>query len=351
MTRPTFAAQLTLWNMLFFAIVASIRGEEPKESASDFAMLKEFQTLARNDPARAAERAVKLKASQRPTAVLNIVLEPWTAKDADAAMAWARSLPKSKESAGYIQLMGMSGKSWPTEYTWCREHAEQIVRFHSGKPVVDAPPALRDRGHWYWDKRGHIVVYSFDELKQVTDDDLAHIGNLPHLQTLNAHSNQVTSDGLKHLAGLKKLGRLSIRCPEVTDAGLEHLRPLQNLQSLDLGRSSITGPGLETLKHLPHLRTLTLSGTKVTDSGLKHIRDLHNLVVLQLCYTVANSEAGRIVKSDAVDISDAGLAHLADLMKLRSLDVRGTRVTAEGAERLKKSLTKTRILFGDSSAH
>jgi hypothetical protein len=351
MFRINLTARVTLFNMLLCAAVVPLGAEQTESGTNDFAVLKHFQALASRDPAGAAEQAAKLDASRRPVSVLNVVLEHWTAKDADAAMQWARTLPKSKEPAGYIQIMGMSGRTWPTQFTWCREHAEQIVRFHSGKPVVDAPPALRDRGDWYWDRHGRIVVYTFDELKQVTDEDLAHVGELPHLQTLNIISDRVTNEGLAHLASLKQLSRLSIRCPQVNDEGLRHLTPLQNLVLLDLGRTSTVGPGLDFLARLPQLRNLTLSGSKVTDAGLKNVRELDGLIVLQLSFTFADAEGGRIVKSDAVDISDASVVHLGELTNLRRLDLRGTGVSAEGAKRLKKSLAKTEILYGLSSAH
>jgi Leucine-rich repeat (LRR) protein len=40
------------------------------------------------------------------------------------------------------------------------------------------------------------------------------------------------------------------------------------------------------------------------------------------------------------DISDAGLAHLSELSSLTKIDVQGTKVTNEGAEKLMKSLPK-----------
>ena len=334
----------------FFLIGATAILGKPGRT-DEFAVLKKFQTLASNDPVAAAARVMELDPNQRPVSVLNIILEPWTAKDAKAAMKWARTLPSQGDPVTYIQLMGMSGKTWPTQYTWCREHAEQIVRFYSGKPVVDAPEGLSEIGTWMWDQRGRIVIYSFDEKKQVMDKDLAGIKELPHLQTLNIVSDQVTNDGLKHLAHLEQLSRLSIRCRQVDDAGLVHLQPLQNLHLLDLGRTSINGSRLKSLEKLPYLRNLTLSGSKVTDEGLTGLTGLDGLTSLQLCYTVARTEGGRIVESDAVEISDAALVHMRKLTNLRRLDVRGTNVTAAGAKKLQKSLAKVQILYGDSSAH
>jgi hypothetical protein len=60
--------------------------------------------------------------------------------------------------------------------------------------------------------------------------------------------------------------------------------------------------------------------------------------------------AGRVelayLSINSVSVTDAGLAHLAELprlRRLRRLDIRGTRVTMAGVERLRQALPECRI--------
>jgi hypothetical protein len=58
----------------------------------------------------------------------------------------------------------------------------------------------------------------------------------------------------------------------VTDEGLAHLGGLKHLEKLTLGGPAITDRGLTPLRGLPELRDLDLFGTRVTDAGVRQLK-------------------------------------------------------------------------------
>jgi internalin A len=210
---------------------------------------------------------------------------------------------------------------------------------------------------------------------KVTIVGLQHLKELKNLRRLGLRSDQLTVAGLRHLAGLKKLnlllyegvqmtdellavlhqngqihvlsspGLLNGRAESdeeivslvlwgITDTGLGYIAGLKNLQHLEVGGPGITDEGLKHLARLTRLRTLNLHRTgnpdpgaahrtQVTDDGLKHLAGLTNLEELDLSY---------------LPITDAGLMHLPRAEKLRSLYLRGTKVTREGVRAAKATL-------------
>jgi hypothetical protein len=145
--------------------------------------------------------------------------------------------------------------------------------------------------------------------KPITDRDLEQLKKLPKLENLNLSNTRVTSAGLVHLSGLKNLKWLSLWNTPVDDDGLRHLAKLTKLQSL------------------------ILDGTRVTDSGLKHLEGLKDL--------------DEWLGLSGTGVTDKGLVHLKGLSKLRQVNVRLTKVTADGAKELRKSLPKGWVSYGN----
>lgn len=112
---------------------------------------------------------------------------------------------------------------------------------------------------------------------------------------------------------------------EVTDEDLRQLRDLPEMQRLNLRDTPIDDSGLVHVGHLTELRALDLGGTQVTDAGLIHLKGLKRLRYLYL---------------DGTGVTDAGLRHLHGLRSLQHLDVEATEVTAEGLERLRRVLPR-----------
>jgi hypothetical protein len=58
----------------------------------------------------------------------------------------------------------------------------------------------------------------------------------------------------------------------------------------------------------------------------------------------------KALKLDMTSVGDAGLAHGTGFRKLNTLDLTRTRVTDEGAEKLRRALPDCEILSGDPDA-
>jgi Leucine-rich repeat (LRR) protein len=113
----------------------------------------------------------------------------------------------------------------------------------------------------------------FNSLR-ITDDGLAALEGLSHLQSLDLSHAQITDAGLEHLSGLTRLQSLNLWNTQITDAGLVHLGGLIALRSLNLSNNKLTDAGLAHLQGLTRLQSLNLSGVQVTDAGTKHLRRL-----------------------------------------------------------------------------
>jgi formylglycine-generating enzyme required for sulfatase activity len=90
----------------------------------------------------------------------------------------------------------------------------------------------------------------------------------------------------------------------------------------------VTDLGLVHLKGLTKLTWIALSGPAVTDAGLVHLQRLPNLTGINL---------------SGAHVNDAWLKQLHGLSKLRILELRDTKVTAEGIAALKKALPECRV--------
>jgi hypothetical protein len=163
---------------------------------------------------------------------------------------------------------------------------------------------------------------------RITDAGLINLKGLTQLQMLALGKTKVTDAGLVQLAELKKLRILDLDEVGVTDAGLAQLKGLRALQNLSLKHTQITDAGLAYLKELQGLRSLYLWRTNVTDAGLVQLKELHGLQLLDLGRT---------------KVTDAGLAQLKDLKELQWLDLRGTQVTNVGKDQLQRALPNCRF--------
>jgi hypothetical protein len=100
-------------------------------------------------------------------------------------------------------------------------------------------------------------LYRFNCSKvAITDDDLAQLVRLKHIQELDLGGSRVTDDGLRHLRGLPYLSRLELSNTGVTDDGLVHLGTLPMLDWLRVHRTALTYDGLARLDAVsPYLQS------------------------------------------------------------------------------------------------
>ncbi len=180
---------------------------------------------------------------------------------------------------------------------------------------LDARIELRDR-------RGSNplvadVVLVHLEKRQLDDDDLTCLVELPNLERLYLADTRATDAAMRYVGRLSKLRRLSLHGTRITDAGLSHLAELTRLEALDVHSTQITDTGLVHLANLGRLKYLNLGhNVRITDRGLVHLRFLGRLGELDLTQTA---------------VSDAGLAQLSAMPALSGVSVKlaGTDVTPD----------------------
>ena len=94
--------------------------------------------------------------------------------------------------------------------------------------------------------------------QNVTNADIRHLQELPHIRRLGLSETNVTDDGMKHLAGLKKLQILHLRKTKVTDEGFLKLETIDALQELHVDGGVLSEAVVERLSACRHLRQLII---------------------------------------------------------------------------------------------
>src|SRR5262245_29248401 len=107
--------------------------------------------------------------------------------------------------------------------------------------------------------------------KDVKDDELAILRDIPNLVELNLGGTTITDASLAHLKSAANLTRLGLQNTKITDAGLEHLKGLTKLTSLNVYGTTVTDKGLDSLASLKSLKRLYVWMTKVTPDGAKKL--------------------------------------------------------------------------------
>lgn len=187
-----------------------------------------------------------------------------------------------------------------------------VVGFGGVRFLETTPQGASALRGWSGLEENHIA------LRNVTDEELAHLVAIPSVGGLLIWSRRVTDDGLKHLAGLDGLKSLWLEQVEATAAGLEHLASLTGLQSLTIRFRPLTG-GVRHLAGMTQLRALHLPGSRMTDADLAALSGLSLLESLNI---------------GGSPVTDAGMTHIAALTNLKSLHLRQTDITDAGLKRL-----------------
>jgi internalin A len=216
----------------------------------------------------------------------------------------------------------------------------------------------------YVSDRGVERLKALDQLEElslfaaefITDAAVAFLRGHPRLTTLNLRGTDVTDTSLSYVGELPQLRSLDISFTQVTDVGLEHLASLAALEELQLGGDKISGVGLHVLKLLPRLRKLSFYGIQrrnagwcwapvLTDLELETIALLRGLEELNVGLGVAlgtprppglgpaDGEAECRI-AGGTRVTDLGVGKLTALARLRSLDLSGSSITANGIRSL-----------------
>lgn len=173
---------------------------------------------------------------------------------------------------------------------------------------------------------------TFSDLGQITDADLASLGNCKKLKSLTLQKGpRITAEAMSVLSKLgqledihfegvalgatgatalqnhKRLKRIVLKKCGMTDDDLPPLAKVSTLESLDVtDNDKITGSGFANFSNSEKLQSLELSGTGCTDSSLAPVGKMSHLRSLNLTRT---------------KVTDEGLAHLTSASSLSSISL------------------------------
>lgn len=174
-----------------------------------------------------------------------------------------------------------------------------------------------------WDKD----IYALS----LTDATIKDLGNIlravPSLEFLDCKDTDLTDADMAYIGQLSELKNLVLSGTSITDAGLVHLKGLTHLAYLELDGTQLTDAGLNSLSTLPRLAFLHLRNTKVTDAGLAHLENVKTLAFLSL---------------DGTAVTDTGLVNLQNLPVLLHVGLGDTHITQRAAVRLEQTLEEHR---------
>ncbi len=162
--------------------------------------------------------------------------------------------------------------------------------------------------------------------QQVTDENLAYVGQMTSLEELSiSWGFHLTDKGFAHLSGLKRLRMLEVDHSKMTDASLELIGKLTNLEELRLGGTGLSDRGLGYLAQLTHLKELSFyeGATRFTDSSVDSLRNMRELERLVL---------------NGANVSDEAIAKLRELKNLKSIYIGLSKDQGDRKKRLQELL-------------
>lgn len=175
-------------------------------------------------------------------------------------------------------------------------------------------------------------ILTFDDDFHFGDEELQQVvARLPHLRRLWLHDLQLTDAGLRDLSSLKNLEALSLDESEIGDEGMQIVGQCTRLKNLQLCGTNVTDAGLLLLQQLRKLERIGLSGVDASDTGVAVILNASSATLYKLNLQYTNTT------NELVD----------DLLKLQRLDflnVKNTKITAEGASRIRAAFPDCRLL-------
>jgi hypothetical protein len=213
-------------------------------------------------------------------------------------------------------------------------------------------------------RSGLALLKKFPDVKDLDfrfttahDTDFAVLKELPNVETMTFHSTFLRDTGLECLSKSMKLKKLDLTWTQSTPVGLEHLKGLPELRTLSLERLKLEAPDAVRLSGLTQLESLAVHYGSMDAGTVQAIAKLTNLK--QLAFLDAGLDdawaapLGRLTNLETLTVSsalsdakstDALLVHLKGLRQLKTLNLRGTRVTESGVAELQKALPQTEIV-------
>src|ERR1043165_6537452 len=130
---------------------------------------------------------------------------------------------------------------------------------------------------------------------------------------VDLRSSWVTDSDIPRLAQMPDLKRLDLSLTRISDRGLRALKSAPAIEELNLYfAEQISDEGTAVVKGWKHLKSLDLRGTRITDNTLEILAGVLTLESLDIGWA---------------QITDTGLEHLTSLTNLRWLTMGGNKLT------------------------
>jgi internalin A len=178
---------------------------------------------------------------------------------------------------------------------------------------------------------------------EVDDGVFERISGMTSLIDLSIKSSLISGDGLWCLRDLKALKTLRIYGGPYAGGGLCGIRNLAGLETLSIECGSLSTGAMCEISQLKHLRRLTIHENDGVnrgrqDDGLQWLASMKAVEALELrCYApdewiphIAHIASLRSLVLKGSKVTDRGMESIMCLKRLRSLDVSDTRVTDSG---------------------
>jgi hypothetical protein len=126
---------------------------------------------------------------------------------------------------------------------------------------------------------GRVQPWLFDiAYNEGIGPDLSALADARQISLLDVSRTGADDTTIGTLPGSTKLSILKMQCTDLTDRGLEALRALPQITHLNIAGTHITDAGLHTIvETLPRLRTLDIRATDTTAEGAKVLSNLKHL--------------------------------------------------------------------------
>jgi len=198
---------------------------------------------------------------------------------------------------------------------------------------------------------------------RVNDDLFEVLDSLPHLEHFSFGGNKMSGAALPLLKSFPALKELSVSGQQRTDSGLwsvsvtdfniGHIAQLPHLEILDLGETNVSDRGIAELARLTSLHTLDLRGTRVTSKGLAPLTSLPRLRQLRLWKAKGIDDAAvplflqmqnlQSLELPETSLALAGLTQLSAHKGLKHLFLGGLDLTPEQLDALGQAMPNCRI--------
>ena len=197
-------------------------------------------------------------------------------------------------------------------------------------------------GRWPPCSRRYIRSVDVNE-REVSRECLAHVFQLPHLESLKARGCGLSDEHLRGLGAAVHLVRFEVESADVTDGGLCGLSQLHRLRFLRVGGTQATDETLNRIANLPCLVNISLSNKMMTGSSIQKLAAAQTLNVfsahgpigdefLKVLATCPNLKVLTLLNRSR--ITDGGVSHLRNHPNLTVVYLFGEQLTDASWESL-----------------